>query len=68
MAGEDLNPNEDFFDWLFPLQDMKTPDLYIVGFQEIVKLNTTNIVFNSNSHTVDNYKVMLMKNLNKIGE
>ena len=68
MAGITMNTNENFFNWLFPVKEMKTPDLYVIGFQEIVKLNASNIFINSNEKTVDTYKIMLTKNLNKIGE
>ena len=68
MGGVDMNNNENFFDWLFPLKDMKTPDIYVIGFQEIVKLNATNIFIISNASTVENYRILLTKNLNKIGE
>ncbi len=68
MAGVEMNTNENLFDWLFPIKDMKPPDLYIVGFQEIVALSATNIVFSSNSNTVETYKNLLFKNLNKIGK
>jgi hypothetical protein len=68
MAGVNMNPNEKFFDWLFPIKDMKEPDIYVIGFQEIVELVMSNILFNSNSHIVDNYRNLITKNLNKIGE
>ena len=63
-----MSTNENLFDWLFPIKDMPTPDIYVVGFQEIVKLSATNIFMNSNTSTVENYKTLLSKNLNKIGE
>ncbi len=69
MAGIEMNPNEKFFDWFFPLKDMKNPpDIYVVGFQEIVELNAGNILINTNATAVDNYRTLITKNLNKIGE
>ena len=48
------------------MKDMKTPDIYIVGFQEIVDLNAKNIVLSSNTSKVDFWKNLIIKHLNEI--
>jgi len=63
-----MNYNEKFYDWLLPIKNMDTPDIYVVGFQEIVELVFSNIFFTSNASIVDNYRLLLTKNLRKIGE
>jgi len=64
-------------DWLYPIKDLKNlkdikekdinpPDIYLIGFQEIVDLSATNIMFNSNSSNVELWYDILITNLNKI--
>jgi len=58
-------------DWLFPKNkkiNSQIPDIYLVSFQEIVELNTTYILFKSNSHAVDNWKIQIQDSLNKISK
>jgi hypothetical protein len=54
------------FHWLLPNKDMKTPDIYIIGLQEIVSLNAKNIVLSSNSSKVDFWKYLIIRNLGEI--
>ncbi len=54
------------FEWLFPLKDMKSPDIYVIGLQEIVSLNAKNIVLSSNSSQVESWRNLIQKNLNEI--
>jgi hypothetical protein len=54
------------FEWLFPMQDMKSPDIYIIGLQEIVDLNAKNIVLSSNSSKVEFWKILITKHLQKV--
>jgi hypothetical protein len=54
------------FEWLFPLKDMKSPDIYVIGLQEIVSLNAKNIVLSSNAAQVDAWRNLIQKNLNEI--
>lgn len=54
------------FEWLFPLKEMKSPDIYVIGLQEIVSLNAKNIVLSSNSSQVDSWRNLIQKNLNEI--
>jgi len=68
MAGVSMDSNEKFTEWLYPVKNMKAPDIYVIGFQEIVELVFSNILFNSNANTVNNYRTLLTKNLQKIGE
>ena len=44
------------------------PDIYCICFQEIVELNTANILFKSNSTTVDGWKSMIQDSLNNISK
>jgi hypothetical protein len=37
-----------FTEWLNPIQNLRSPDIYIIGLQEIVDLNAKNIVLFSN--------------------
>ena len=54
-------------DWLLPLKDMKnTPDIYMIGLQEIVSLNATNILLTSNSSKVDLWRNLITNTLNSI--
>ena len=38
VGGKEPKEGLMLFEWLFPMGDMKTPDIYIIGFQEIVDL------------------------------
>lgn len=58
-------------DWLLPdeLRQMeKIPDIYILGFQEIVKLNASNILISSNHQRVEHWKQTIIYNLESVGE
>ena len=68
MAGVEMNPNEKFLDWLMPIKDMKAPDIYVIGFQEIIELVFSNIIFTTNKTVVYNYRNLITNNLSKIGE
>ena len=54
------------FEWLYPLKEMKSPDIYVIGLQEIVSLNAKNIVLSSNSSQVESWRNLIQKNLNEI--
>jgi synaptojanin len=54
------------FEWLFPMKDMRTPDIYIIGFQEIVDLNAKNVMLSSNTNKVDFWKNLLLKHFKEI--
>jgi hypothetical protein len=67
VAGLCFNENTQISDWLFPSNNSKTPDIYLVGFQEIVDLNPKNVMFYSNIDRVEYWKMMVSKNLSKLG-
>ena len=72
-AIDNMSSNERLLDWLNPNAklDPNAPpaDMYVIGLQEIVELNTTNIIFSkSNRDNVELYKRIIIKNLNKIYE
>jgi hypothetical protein len=67
FAGKEIQENHNLLDWLLPVKNTNTPDIYIIGFQEIVDLNAKNIVFSvSNSAKVESWKKALIKNLSMI--
>src|SRR5688572_13114966 len=37
-AGKEVKESALFLDWLLPVKDTNTPDIYIIGLQEIVDL------------------------------
>ena len=66
VAGKVINDMTNLHDWLLPVKEKGTPDIYIIGLQEIVDLNPKNVVFTSNSHRVINWQKILTKNLSSI--
>jgi hypothetical protein len=66
VGGKEPKEGFMFFEWLFPMKDMRTPDIYIVGLQEIVDLNAKNIMLSSNSSKVDYWRNAVNKHLNEI--
>ncbi len=66
VAGKEPKDGIMLFEWLFPMQDMRTPDMYIIGLQEIVDLNAKNIVLSSNSSKVDFWRMLMLRHLNEI--
>ena len=46
LAG--ANQNKNLTDWLFPYENFN-PDIFIVGFQEVIELNASNILKNDSS-------------------
>jgi hypothetical protein len=66
VGGKEMKEGSMLFEWLFPMKDMKAPDIYIIGLQEIVSLNAKNIVLSSNSSKVEFWRNLIMKNLNEI--
>ena len=43
FAGKDIQETQNLQDWLLPVKNTNTPDIYIIGFQEIVDLNAKNV-------------------------
>jgi len=66
VGGKEPKEGIMLYEWLFPMGDMKTPDVYIIGFQEIVDLNAKNIVISSNTSKVDFWKNLVIKHLERI--
>ncbi len=66
VGGKEPKDGIMLFEWLFPMKDMRTPDIYIMGFQEIVDLNAKNIVLVSNTSKVDFWKNLILKHLKEI--
>lgn len=62
VAGIDPS-NKDFRNSLFDLQSNEAPDLIVIGLQEIVDLNTKNIVIQGNEKTIQNWDTMIHKHL-----
>ena len=46
----------------------KIPDIYVLGFQEVVKLNAKNILISTNQQKVDYWKENIIYNLESVGE
>ncbi len=46
----------------------KIPEMYIIGLQEIVELNASNILISSNNSKVEYWKTTLQSNLDCIGK
>jgi hypothetical protein len=67
MAGVDMNNNQNLLDWLYPDKDMHPPDIYVIGFQEIVELKFSNMI-TSNATVVYKFRTILINNLSKIGK
>ena len=61
-----IKENMDLSKWLTPNKEIKSPDIFLFGFQEICDLNVGNIVFNSNAKNVELWKTLLIFNLNQI--
>jgi hypothetical protein len=66
VGGKTLKESSLLFEWLYPLKEMKSPDIYIIGLQEIISLNAKNIVLSSNTNIVEGWKNLIFKNLNEI--
>ena len=67
VGGEKLKEDLSLYDWLLPKNDMKdTPDMYIIGLQEIVELNPNFVMISSNTQWVQNWKNIITNNLDAI--
>jgi hypothetical protein len=65
VAASTFNGSK-LLDWLSPMKDLKTPEIYLIGLQEIVSLNATNILLSSNSSKVDFWRNLLSCTLDSI--
>jgi hypothetical protein len=70
IFGIDLPENFDFIPLLFPNENKNIPDMFILGFQEIINLSPKNLILSSNSNTekIENLRKILIKNLNILGK
>ncbi len=66
VGGQTLKDNVNLYEWLKPKNTNRTPDIYIIGLQEIVELNANYILLSSNQSKVDYWKNVLKKNLDEI--
>ena len=68
MGGVKPFESVDLGEWLFPqgTEDENHPDVYIVGFQEVIPLKSSRLMsFKTNKADVDLFKNLVLKNLNK---
>jgi hypothetical protein len=64
VGGRDFKEEIDLREWLYPKNKFKkTPDIYIVGLQEIVELNANFLLISSNQHKVDYWKNTIKNSL-----
>ena len=71
VAGKEFKESLNLLDWLLPdeLRQMeKIPDIYCLGFQEVCKLNASNILLSKNHEKVEYWKQTIMLNLQSVGE
>jgi len=68
VAGKEFSENHSLIQWLYPKENMQLPDIYVIGFQEICNLNAKNIIVSNNSHKVENWKKIVINNLNQLGK
>lgn len=69
VGGKELKSWSNLFEWLLPsgiLKKGQRPDLYIIGFQEIVDLNATNVVFSSNNTQKNKWKTIISDALSSL--
>ena len=68
MGGVKPFESVDLSEWLFPggFAEETTPDIFIIGFQEVVPLKTSRVMsFGKNKADVELFKTLILKNLNK---
>ncbi len=71
IGGKEHKEPLELIDWLLPdeLKSLeKIPEMYIIGLQEVVELNASNILISSNSSKVDYWKSNLQSNIDAIGK
>ena len=68
MGGKDFKEDINLMDWLTAKNTIKnTPDVYCLGFQEIVPLNAGNLLsITSNASSIEIIKNALANNLQRI--
>ena len=68
FAGKELKNEYKINDWLLPKKNTITPDIYIIGIQEIVNLEAKNIMLSSLNMNAKNIKVWETKIVNYLRE
>ena len=70
INGANFNNQIEVANWLTAFKNdvnnFDLPDFYVIGFQEIVELNTQNIIYNSNNKKKDQIKSLISESLNSI--
>lgn len=61
VAGKQLNDSVDLTAWLRPEKDFY--DIYVLGLQEIVDLNTKNVLLNDNKKSITMWKKALKRTI-----
>lgn len=67
IGGQDLDENFSLIPWLCPQENETNPDMYVLGFQEIVDLSAKNIIISSNTEKIQALKNIVTKNLKNLG-
>lgn len=65
VAASNFNGSK-LLDWLLPIKDEKPHDLYIIGLQEIVSLNATNLLIVSNNSKVEMWRNLISSTLDSL--
>ena len=66
FAGKDPNEDDKIIDWLYPIKNSASPDIYVIGLQEIVELNIENIIFSLNEKQIKKWTDIILQNLSNI--
>jgi hypothetical protein len=68
LGAQDLPKDFSLIPWLYPKSNEKIPDMYVLGFQEIVDLSSTNIIIASNATKVELIMSIVQENLKALGK
>jgi hypothetical protein len=69
IGGVDLPKDFSLIPWLCPKLNQKIPDMYFLGFQEIINLSSTNILIASNnSSKIESLRLIAFENLKTLGK
>jgi hypothetical protein len=67
VAGQTFFKDLSLMEFLYPPSlNKSSPDIYFIGLQEIVKLSANYVLISSNQPKVDQWKIILKNNLDKI--
>lgn len=71
IGGKELNTNDSLYEWLDPSTktSCSSPDIYIIGLQEIVELNAKSLLYYGNNNQHQYWENIIKKQLSaKIGQ